>query len=102
MDPPTYHVEITVWDPEEARSQECSRFAACLVWYRNAQGSNSCRNGSIFIPLRHGEPPAKLLDYVLRMTTNFVQENWFMVEVGSCLRAERTTTAEAVAKRLKA
>jgi len=102
MKPPTHYVEITVWDSEKARSQEGSRFAAYLVWYRDAQGSNSCRHGSIFMPPYHGEPPTKLLDYVLSMATGFVQENWFLVEVGSFFRATRITTAVAVAKRLKA
>lgn len=102
MTPPNHHVDITVWRPTQLRSPEGSGFASYIVWYRNAQGSNSYHNGNLYVAGFQNNPPEKLLNYALSMTTAFVRENWFMVEVGSALRAIRMTTQEAVAERLKA
>ena len=102
MIPPTHHVEITVWRPTQLCSLESSGFASYNIWYRNAQGSNSYHNGNVYVVGFQNNPPEKLLDYALSMTTAFVRKNWFMVEIGSALRATRMTTQEAVAERLKA
>ena len=101
MTPPTHHVDITVWRPTQLRSPEGSGFARYIIWYGNAQGSNSYHNGSVYVAGHQNNPTEKLLNYILSMTTDFVRENWFIVEVGSALCATRMTTQEAVAKRLK-